>query len=114
MHARWESNSSKSQSEKLSLNRKCLQEAVALKFESTLDEMTNNNDMDIASHLLACLQLRQDEECRKFISVGQLVSLYFVKLIMIYSKLIFSKSMKPFELYPKRLAFVYIFPVIYD
>ncbi|XP_047146715.1 trichohyalin isoform X1 [Hydra vulgaris] len=70
LYSVWENNSSKSESEKPILNRKCLQEAVALKFELLFGDMANSNDMSVASHLLTCLQLRQDEECQKFINVG--------------------------------------------
>ena len=78
MYSVWENNSSKSESEKPILNRKCLQEAVALKFELLFGDMANSNDMSVASHLLTCLQLRQDEECQKFINVGCLVSHFFL------------------------------------
>ena len=62
----------------LTQNRKCLEEAVALKMESVKEGLRQSHsnavsDTDVSIELLSLLQMKQDEQCRKMINVGMMV-----------------------------------------
>lgn len=92
--AQWQGYRSKRREEKKSLmpqNRKCLEEACALKLESIKAEIEGHHhqqqrqagggasksvrDIDAYAELLTRLQKTQDDECRKIRNVGSKVNL---------------------------------------
>lgn len=91
--AQWQGFRSKRRDEKRSLltqNRKCLEEACALKLESVKVEMEASGsssdgvsrsvrDADVYVELLARLQKRQDSQCQKMLDVGSRVRKFGIR-----------------------------------
>lgn len=82
--AQWQGFRSRPRDEKhamLPQNRKCLEEACALRLECIKGEMAEARrgvrDTDVHVELLTRLQKRQDNECRKILDVGSRVRLLF-------------------------------------